>query len=199
MALAAALLLASCGSNDAPVSVVAIGGAGSPFETGARLPPAAQQVRAATAEGLVAFDENGRVIPALADRWIVIDGGQSFIFRLREGTWPDGSGIDSQSAKDALSAAVAAVKGTPLALDLADIDEIRVMAGRVIEIRLTRAMPDLLQLLAQPELGLTRKGRGTGPMLLRRDGASAMLTPIAPEDRGLPAVLLYTSPSPRDS
>jgi len=186
--LAVALPLVSCGSSDAPVSVVAIGGAGSPFEAGPRLSPAAQQVRAATAEGLVAFDESGRVIPALADRWIVIDGGQSYIFRLREGTWPDGSAIDSQSAKEALRDAVASVKATPFALDLAEIDEIRVMAGRVIEIRLTRAMPDLLQLLAQPELGLLRKGRGTGPMVLRRDGESAMLTPIAPEDRGLPAV-----------
>lgn len=66
------------------------------------------------------------------------------------------------------------------------------MAGRVIEIRLKRQMPDMLQLLAQPELGLLRGGRGAGPMKSTRSSdkelglSGVMLKPIAPEDRGLP-------------
>jgi peptide/nickel transport system substrate-binding protein/oligopeptide transport system substrate-binding protein len=185
----AALLLSACGSNDgATLNVVTIGAATAPFESSTRLSSTGQLVRAATTEGLVGFDAQGRVIPALADRWIITDDGRSYIFRLREGTWRDGSAITGESARTALRQRIAAIAGTPLALDLAGIDEIRTMAGRVLEIRLSHAMPDLLQILAQPELGLTWKGRGTGPMALLRDGDSALLTPIAPEDRGLPAI-----------
>ncbi len=81
-----ALLVAGCDTaSDRPVEVAVIGDPGSPFVSGARLPLAAQLVRSATAEGLVGFDEQGRVIPALADRWIVTDDGLSYIFRLNDG------------------------------------------------------------------------------------------------------------------
>ena len=165
-----------------------IGDPGSPFAGGARLPLAAQLVRSATAEGLVGFDERGRVIPALADRWIVTDDGLSYIFRLRDGTWPDKTQLTGDTARAALLQAIAGVRGTPLGADLAAIDEVRAMAGRVIEIRLHQAQPDFLQLLAQPELGLLRKGRGAGPMRLTRDKDVALLRPVPPEDRGLPQV-----------
>lgn len=188
-ALIAAFALAGCGSRDsATVQVVVIDDVAAPFGSRARLSTAAGAVRAATTEGLVAFDAQGRIVPALADRWIVTDDGRSYIFRLRDGTWPDGSPITGESARTALRRALAGLRGTPLALDLAGTDDIRVMAGRVIEIRLPRAMPDLLQLLGQPELGLVWRGKGSGPMRLSRDGAAAVLTPIAPEKRGLPAV-----------
>src|SRR5579872_6281701 len=93
-ALLVGLLLAACGSSkDAAVTVVAIGDPSAPFEKGARLSPPARLVRGATAEGLVGFDEQGQIVPALADRWIVTDDGLSYIFRLRDGTWADGSPI----------------------------------------------------------------------------------------------------------
>lgn len=145
-------------------------------------------IRGATMEGLVGLDAEGRVIPALADRWIVTDDGQSYIFRLRDGTWADGSQLTGETARAALRQAVAALRGTPLQQDLAVIDEVRAMAGRVVEVRLSRPVPEFLQILAQPELGLARRGTGAGPMMIRRDGAVAVLTPIAPEQRGLPAV-----------
>lgn len=148
----------------------------------------AEAIRGATAEGLVGFDAEGRIVPALADRWIVTDDGESYIFRLRDGTWADGSPLNGETARTALRQALAAARGTALAPDLAVIDEVRAMAGRVIEVRLTRAHPDFLQLLGQPELGLVHRGRGAGPMALRRDGAVTLLTPIAPEQRGLPAI-----------
>jgi len=151
-------------------------------------PAEAEAIRAATAEGLVGLDEQGRVVPALADRWIVTDDGESYIFRLRDGTWADGTPLTGESARAALRQSLAALRGTSLAQDFAAVDEVRAMAGRVVEIRLSRPMPDFLQLLAQPELGLARRGRGAGPMALRRDGQVAVLTPIAPDKRGLPAV-----------
>lgn len=188
IAIAGATALAACnGDGDRPVAVAVVGDADAPFVGGARLPVAAQLVRSATVEGLVGFDEQGRVIPALADRWIVTDDGLSYIFRLRDGRWADGTPIDGQSARGALLRAIAGVRGTPLGLDLALVEDVRAMAGRVIELRLARQMPDLLQVLAQPELGLARAGRGAGPMRLTRDKGAALLTPIAPEDRGLPA------------
>lgn len=183
---ALACSLAGCAGDDgAAVEVVAIGDPAASFETGPRLPFAAQLVRSATAEGLVAFDEAGRVIPALADRWIVTDDGLSYIFRLRDGTWPDGSDITGESARAALQQAMAGLRGTAMGQDLGVVSEVRAMAGRVIEIRLRQQTPDMLQLLAQPELGLLRKGRGAGPMRLSRKGDVATLSPIAPEARGL--------------
>src|SRR5262245_26843883 len=187
--LLAALPLVACGSDKhAAVTVVTIGAPTSPYEKGTRLPPPARLVRGATVEGLVGFDEQGQIVPALADRWIVTDDGLSYIFRLRDGTWADGSPLTAQSLRSALRETIAGLRGMPLALDLSAISEIRVMTGRVIEIRLAAPMPNLLQLLAQPELGLARNDRGTGPMRLRREGDVALLTAIPPEGRGLPQV-----------
>ncbi len=188
-----ALTLAGCSSGqEEALAVVAIGDPASLFQNGPRLSPPAQLLRAATTEGLVGFDPQGRVGPALADRWIVTDGGRSYIFRLRDGTWPDGSVITADAARTALQQAIAGLKGTALALDLGAVREIRTMAGRVIELRLSEPLPDLLQLLAQPELGLTWRGRGNGPMRLERKGGAALLTPIAPDKRGLPSVEDWT-------
>lgn len=188
LAMIGGLLAACSGNDDRPVEVLAIGEKTSTYAEGAVLPLGAQLYRAATAEGLVGFDEQGRVVPALADRWIIYDDGLSFIFRLRDGQWPDGSQITAESARGALVQAIAAQRGTALGLDLEPIAEVRAMAGRVIEIRLSQQTPDLLQLLAQPELGLRRAGRGGGPMKLlestRKEGI-AVLRPISPQDRGL--------------
>ena len=191
--LALLTCLSGCfGNDDRPVEVLAIGEPGSTFAGGAQLPLAAQLMRAATTEGLVAFDEQGRVVPALADRWIVTDDGLSYIFRLRDGNWPDGSPINAESARAALVQVIRGQSGQALGADLAPIEQVRTMAGRVIEIRLKQQMPDMLQLLAQPELGIVFGGRGAGPMRARRDNdkdlqlTGVLLRLIAPEDRGLP-------------
>jgi peptide/nickel transport system substrate-binding protein/oligopeptide transport system substrate-binding protein len=184
----AALAPGACGKRDDGVVRVSVVGSPEAFaKGGTRLGPAAQLIRAATVEGLVRFDAEGRVAPALADRWIVTEDGQSYIFRLRNGEWPDGAAITGESAASALEKAIAGLRGTALGLDLTPIDEIRAMAGRVVEIRLKTPMPDLLALLAQPELGLPYKGKGTGPMALTVQRAVAALEPIAPETMGLPA------------
>lgn len=192
LAFLAALGLAGCNLSDpfdnSALDVAMIGYADDPFGSEADLSAAGQLVKASTAEGLVAFDEMGRIIPALADRWIVTDDGQSYIFRLRDGNWPSGDPITAESARQSLRAALKELEGTTLGLDLAGIDEVRVMAGRVIEIRLLRPMPYLLQLLAQPELGLYHDDLGSGPMSLARDGNVARLTPVDPARLGLPEI-----------
>jgi ABC-type transport system substrate-binding protein len=163
----------------------------SAFAQGVHLSDAAREIRSATGAGLVALDAQGEIEPALADRWIVTDDGRSYIFRLREGTWPDGGELTGESARDALRSAIRQLRGTSLGLDLAQVSEVRAMAARVVEIDLNSPMPDFLRLLAQPELALTHRGADAGPMVIDRKGpatggSSAVLTFRPPEARGLP-------------
>jgi peptide/nickel transport system substrate-binding protein/oligopeptide transport system substrate-binding protein len=187
--IGALAVLSGCGSGGtSQLPLVVIEEAGDAQPGGLDRPLAAQLTRAATAQGLVAFDEQGRVVPALADRWIVTDDGESYIFRLREGQWRNGDPLTARAAKTALDSAMRGVRKTPLGLDLGAVEDVRVMAGRVIEIRLHRAMPHFLQLLAQPELGLVHRKLGDGPMILDRRGEASRLTPIDPSRLGLPEV-----------
>lgn len=182
------LMLAGCGSSDGALKVAYIDSPDGLFGSGVRLSSGAQHLRAATDAGLVAFDAQGEVVPALADRWIVTDDGRSFIFRLRDRPWPDGTPLTSESVRAALRKALASLRGTSLGEDLAPIADVRAMAGRVVEIRLASPVPTLLQLLAQPELALTHgtKGGGSGQMTLTRRGDLALLRMKPPADRGLP-------------
>ncbi|MFM6931011.1 MAG: ABC transporter substrate-binding protein [Novosphingobium sp.] len=180
--------LSACTSSDEdeiPVAIIA--DAGNLAETGVRLSDAGRMVRAATTEGLVAFDAEGRVVPALADRWIVTDDGMSYIFRLREGSDAGGGEVTGEKARDALRQTLASLDGTALALDLDGISEVRAMTGRVLEIRLSHPMPDLLDLLAQPELALLDRGRGAGEFQVRKMKGGSLLRPVPPEKRALPA------------
>lgn len=192
LALALPLSLAACARpQPSTVRVVVVGAPDSLYPparalSAAGMSPAAQVLRAATAEGLIALDSEGRVAPALAERWIIADDGQSYIFRLRDGAWRDATPLSAESVRYALSRAFAAQRGTPLGLDLAVVRDVRAMAARVIEIRLHRPMPDFLQLLAQPELGLVAQGGGAGPLAMRREEGLARLTAIPPDQRGLP-------------
>ena len=163
--LLAALLAGCWGTDDGAVDVAFIDTPESLFASGVRLSAGAQHLRAATGAGLVALDAEGETVPALADRWIVTDDGRSYIFRLRDGTWPDGRDLTAESARTALNEAIGRLRGTSLGLDLAPVAEVRAMAGRVIEIRLSSPVPMLLQLLAQPELALTHGVGGSGDMI----------------------------------
>ncbi len=192
LAPALMLMLASCSRYDnSPLDVAVVESTRQGKDDRAT---AAMLLRASTVEGLVAFDDAGRVIPALADRWIVTDDGQSYIFRLRDGHWANGDPITADTARRAFNAARKALADSrsperqALAADLEGIDEVRAMAGRVIEVRLARPMPYLLQLLAQPELGLIHKGQGTGSMTVVRAGGVATLSAIDPAQLGLPPI-----------
>lgn len=180
-----ALALAACGDSgrrkdDAPVTVSAIGGAlraddpsAGPLATPARV------LLGATAQGLVRFDAAGQIEPGLAERWIVIDDGRSFIFRLREAQWSDGEPVTAAQVVRALRRAVAPGSRNALAPFLAVIDEIVEMTPQVIEVRLKRPRPDLLQLFAQPELAVVRTGAGSGPFrIARSDGRGMLLRPV---------------------
>jgi ABC-type transport system substrate-binding protein len=188
------LTLVGCdGRSDGPLAVAIIGSEDEVFASGLRLSEGAQVVRGATGAGLVALDAQGEIEPALADRWIVTDDGKSYIFRLRKGTWPDGAELTGASARDAIRGAIRSLRGTSLGLDLAPVDEVKAMAGRVVEIDLKAPMPDFLRLLAQPELALSHRGFQAGPMVIERErrntGKGRKVTELTfrpPEMRGLP-------------
>jgi len=193
LVISALLPLAACGHSDGPLDIAIIGTKDEVFASGLPLSEGAQVVRGATGSGLVALDAQGEIEPALADRWIVTDDGKSYIFRLREGTWPDGAELSGESARDALRQAIRGLRGTSLALDLSPIDEVRTMAGRVVEIDLKAPMPDFLRLLAQPELALAHGGLQAGPMVIDRlhEKIGPPQKPVElklrpPEMRGLP-------------
>lgn len=180
------LALAACGRSDSgALPVDFIDTPDSLFGENADLSAGARHVRAATGAGLVALDAQGEVIPALAERWIVTDDGRSFIFRLREGNWGDGTPLSADSVRNELQRAIRNVRGSALAIDLQPVAEVRAMAGRVVEIRLSSPVPMLLQLLAQPELTLQRGKAGIGPMLAERGDAATRFEFKPPAERGL--------------
>ncbi|MGB7373341.1 ABC transporter substrate-binding protein [Pontixanthobacter sp.] len=188
--IAATAMAAAC-NNAADDDVTRIAFIGSPDDltkTGVRLSPAGQHIRAAKAEGIVRLNETGEVVPAIAERWIVTEDGLSYIFRLRNSDWSDGRALTANTVRASLQRNIRNLRGTSLGLDLAIIDDIRAMTGRVIEIRLNKPMPQFLQLLAQPELGLLRDGAGTGPMMSEQTGTGVRLSVLPPENSGMPPV-----------
>jgi oligopeptide transport system substrate-binding protein len=183
------LLVAACArGSDGAIDVAVIGEPEALFARGNRLAPPGELVRAATMQGLVRLDAAGQLVPGIAERWIVTDDGTSYIFRIREVTLAGGKRVTARTVQQALNRAMRELRGTSLGLDLAQVRDVRAMTGRVIEIRLHSPMPGFLQLLAQPELGIAVAGTPTGPMAMTRIGDSgAVLTPLPPEARGLPA------------
>jgi peptide/nickel transport system substrate-binding protein len=117
----------------------------------------------AVAQGLVRFDARGEIEPGLAERWNVSDDGLSYIFRLAKADWPSGRPITAQDVVRIFKRQIAASSRNPIKDTVGAIDDVVAMTDRVIEIRLLAPRPNFLQLLAQPEFGLLRKGEGSGP------------------------------------
>lgn len=165
----AALLLSpigGCGdgSDDGPIEVSVIGKPDQISAPLANLASDAGKVAfGATARGLVTYDNNGAVVPALAQRWIVVDDGKSYIFRLRRARWANGERVDARDVRQLLRKHIrAAVAQDPYG-PLASVTEVLAMTADVIEIRLQSPQPDFLLALAQPEMGIAQPDGGSGP------------------------------------
>lgn len=187
VALSACLLaaLAGCGrSNDEAISVSIVGGparAADPNVTTLSAPAAV--MTGALMQGLVQFDAQGQIEPALAERWIVTDDGLSYIFRLRDAKWSDGGKVTAAQVAKSLRASLSPASRNPLKPMFGPVIEIVAMTESVIEIRLSEPQGYLLQLLAQPEMAVLRKGRGTGPYrIFRPMPQSTILRPVAVAD-----------------
>jgi peptide/nickel transport system substrate-binding protein len=127
------------------------------------LPPPSAVLLQNVAQGLVRFDAAGNIVPGLAERWNVSDDGLSYIFRLASAEWPDGKKITAEQVARLLKRQLAPRSRNSLKDALGAVEDIVAMTDRVIEIQLVAPRPNLLSLLAQPELAVLRDGEGTGP------------------------------------
>jgi oligopeptide transport system substrate-binding protein len=181
--IAAAILLSlgACSNSDDPnrIDVSIIGDApqlGDPDRDALSITRAIMLRE--TAMGLVSFDASGQVQPALAESWILSDDGLSIIFRIHRVAWPNGSAITGDEVAASLKRAKATNSENQLKPLLTAVDAVVGMTGRVVEIRLKTPRPYLLQLLAQPELGIRRYGTGLGPWRIAgREGNALILRP----------------------
>ena len=153
----------------------------------------------ATATGLVAFDASGQVEPALAESWIVTGDGLSTVFRIRRATWPNGDVVKAADVASSLNRALVQNSRNALKPLLSAIDTVVAMTDRVVEIRLKVPRPNLLQLLAQPDLAIRRDGKGTGPyrIVYARPGEVRLHATPSDEDSGDPALADVTLRSER--
>ncbi len=182
-AVALALIAGGCERrpDDVAVVVSAIGGAAALSDPAkGELDFPQRVVLSAAAQGLVRFDANGGIEPGIAERWIVTDGGRSYIFRLREAEWDDGEPITAADVVASMRATIGPRARSSIAPFVAVIDEVVEMTPQVVEVRLKSARTDLLKLFAQPEFAIVRRPRlaGTGPFHIAesRDG-SLLLRP----------------------
>ncbi len=177
--------VAACGSGANPqnLSVSVIGTPARLIDPN-RTPPErshAELIRA-TRQGLVAFDEAGQIEPALAESWTFTKDGLSIIFRVRRLKWPGGTEVTAGDVAESLNNALAERSSNRLKPLLSAITSVIAMTDRVVEIRLRVPRPNLLELLAQPDLAITRRGNGTGPWDARPQGRNFLLSPHPNDD-----------------
>lgn len=184
--MALGLVLAGCADEGrGPVVVSVIGDRDDLARPFQNLPdPAAKLILEATAQGLVAFDARGDILPALAQRWIVEDDGRSYIFRLRRAFWADGARVTAPDVARMLMARIVTLRRADPTGPLDAVEDVVPMTGEVIEIRLAAARPYILQMLAQPQMALLTSGGGAGPYRPVARGSQTFLTPIDPADGG---------------
>lgn len=176
--LAATSLVGGCGllGDDGPLKVVVIGTNLKMTNPDLGRPtPVAQSLLTATAQGLLSFDGDGQIEPGLAERWVVTDDGLSYIFRIRDAEWANGDPVTTAHVVSLLRAHVRPASKNRYAPEISGVESIRAMTAQVIEIRLTRPLPQLLDILAQPDMALLRNGRGWGPMTATSKGDGLLL------------------------
>ena len=179
-ALVALAAIGGCSNKGSgPVIVSVVGDREDVTKPLQQLPdPAAKLILEATAQGLVAFDASGEILPALAQRWIVEDDGRSYIFRLRRAFWPDGTRVTARDVARMLLSRIVAQRRLDPDGPLDAVQSVVPMTGEVIEIKLAVARPFLLQMLAQPQMAILSREGGTGPYRRAQQGEALFLTPI---------------------
>ncbi|QNM83618.1 ABC transporter substrate-binding protein [Sphingomonas sabuli] len=206
-ALAATLaVLSGCDGKSEGVPQVIVIGAQPRLAEPAKAMSAGDSVLAdSVAQGLVRFDARGQVEPGLAETWNVSDDGLSYIFRLASTKWPEGRKVTAEQVARMLRRKIASGSRNPLRDTFGAVDEIVAMTDRVLEIRLAQPRPHLLQLLAQPEMGLINDQRGTGPFLLdsagSKDGRLRLVreVPVPDEDEMRQEQLLLSGAAVKDA
>lgn len=202
LAPAAIALLTGCGEPaSGPIAVSAIGGQPRLVNPNLRrLDPPSAILIDAVAQGLVRFNAAGEIEPALAQSWIVSDDGLRYTFRLRRTDWAGGGRVTAEQVAARLRAALSRASRNPLKPVLGGIEAVVAMTDEVLEITLRGPRPNMLQLLAQPEMGIILDASGTGPYRIAgRSGDSLLLSFPTGEDGEAPEsppILLRGEPAP---
>lgn len=160
------LLVGGCRFGDAPkgspvssttlnVGLGGLNAAGEEF--GVR-----QIVRNQSVEPLVKYDESGRPIPFLAERWALSDDGRKLTIQLRSATFHDGSPVTAVDVVQVLGKSLPQVFG-PLYEDVSSIDAV---AERELVVTFKRRSAFAIEGL---DIQVTKAGDpsiGTGPFRL---------------------------------
>lgn len=184
-AFGAQLALSGCGAPErGPIEISAIGGTPRLGDANrAPLDAPSAFLTEAVAQGLVGFNAEGDIEPALAQSWIISDDGLTYTFRLRRTEWASGGRVTAEQVAARLRAALGRASRNPLKPVLGAVAEIVAMTDEVVVINLRGQRPNFLQLLAHPELAIVRQGAGTGPYRLTAAAAgAARLTMMRGED-----------------
>jgi len=197
--LMAALLLAACGDGaENRFDVLLVGDPETALATTPPFDPAAAMIREATGSNLVGLDAEGRVRPAIADRWIVTDDGLSYIFRLETSAEEGKQALTAQRVRKALLVAIRRIRNTGLGMDLRVIEGIYARTNQVVEIRLKTPMPEFMQLLATPELALDFPDDDTGALVPEADGGRVALVRVDRNGKGRTVLDLQVA-EPKDA
>ncbi|WP_049752102.1 peptide ABC transporter substrate-binding protein [Carboxydothermus hydrogenoformans] len=79
--------------------VLAVGDEGSTLDPNKMSDLYAADVVNQTFETLVKFDANGKIVPALAEKWEVSPDGTEYTFYLRDAKWSDGTPVTAKDVK----------------------------------------------------------------------------------------------------
>ena len=115
---------------------------------------------AALALGLTRRDPAGLIVPGIAQSWRVSENGLSIVFRLRAASFASGEPVTAADVVATIDAARRQRAG-PLSGLLEGIARIEAPLEDVVELSLSTPQPELLELLADPALGIRPRGRGT--------------------------------------
>jgi oligopeptide transport system substrate-binding protein len=145
---------------------------------------AEQLVAEATRIGLTRVDSQGRIIPGIAQSWRVSDNGLFIVLRLRPLSAADGRPILAADIARALERH--RTRGTPEARRLlAGVEAVLAPLEEVLELRLTTPQPEMLEVLARPDVAVVAAGSGRqavphipGPYRLAADAAAQGATLI---------------------
>lgn len=172
------LLLAAChaGSPEGPLGVSVIG---DDWES----PEVAATLATMTDAGLVRLDREGQVIPGAAARWAILDDGVDYIFRI-----DDQAGLSAKTIARRLREALRRNADNPELAALQPVDSIAAVTSSVVEMRLGAPQPDLLPLLAQPELAVG----GPTQWRARKEGATQVLLTAAAGEEDAASLRLRT-------
>jgi peptide/nickel transport system substrate-binding protein len=189
---AVAVAVAACSEQETgPVEIAAIGSQPRLADPNAApLDPPSALVLEGAAQGLVRFNAEGEIEPALAQSWIVSDDGLRYTFRIRRTEWSGGGRVTAAQVVARLRAVSARTSRNPLKPILGLVDGIEAMTDEVLEITLKGPRDHFLQLLASPEMAILQGQSGTGPFRpTRQPDGSVLLSLPAPEDEPDDAVL----------